>query len=585
MTDKVLGHATAYAYYKAGGGTMTEAEFTEFMADFGTASQTAVEAAQAALASKNAAQTAATTATNKASEATTAATTATNKAAEAQADADAAALDASQAMSAASTATTKATEATTAAATATSAKDDAVSANTAAQSAKTAAQTAQTDAETAAASVQSSAAQIATNTDDITQLKSEITDLDESLTTGLHPIDLDLTTSPATRFVSKKYYLNAVSLPISFNCSNNSYSYYIGYYKSDDTFISTTAWQKGTYTVTTANIPAETAYFIMTCKADDEHSLSEAEKDYYSCWNEYVFYTDIAELKKILSTAFVDGTNGSDGNNGLSMNAPFKTITKAINSGARTIRCAKGTYSERIALTNVNDLTIMPYNYGTFDGTSYADKITLDGINTRPYLLTMANCSNITLIGLETINFTNSGIKAENCSNIKLINCSSGNQYGSYQYGIAFELINTDADFDTCISHDVLLDGFNIHGYGVTAFRNCIAYNCGDDGISHHDACVGYITGGEYYNCGKGGIASPTYGSYIDISGAYCHDNKYGIYAVSSSARRKSKTNISNCASANNDTADIYIDYADAVGWNNQYTTKTVGTNGTFTEI
>ena len=175
VNDKNLGHATAYAYYKAGGGTMTEAEFTEFMADFGTASQTAVEAAQAALASKNAAQTAATTATNKASEATTAATTATNKAAEAQADADAAALDASQALSAASTATTKATEATTAAATATSAKTDAVAANTAAQSAKTAAQTAQTGAETAAASVQSSAAQIATNTEDIAQLKSELT--------------------------------------------------------------------------------------------------------------------------------------------------------------------------------------------------------------------------------------------------------------------------------------------------------------------------------------------------------------------------------------------------------------------------
>jgi peptidoglycan/xylan/chitin deacetylase (PgdA/CDA1 family) len=184
VNDKNLGHATAYAYYKAGGGTMTEAEFTEFMADFGTASQTAVEAAQAALASKNAAQTAATTATNKASEATTAATTATTKAAEAQADADAAALDASQALSAASTATTKATEATTAAATAVSAKDDAVSANTAAQSAKTAAQTAQTGAETAAASVEASAEQIATNAEDISQLKSELTDKADKLKKG-----------------------------------------------------------------------------------------------------------------------------------------------------------------------------------------------------------------------------------------------------------------------------------------------------------------------------------------------------------------------------------------------------------------
>lgn len=146
VNDKNLGHATAYAYYKAGGGTMTEAEFTEFMADFGTASQTAVEAAQAALASKNAAQTAATTATNKATEATTAATTAT----------------------------TKAGEASTSASTATSAKDTAVSAS---QTATTKA----TEATTAAASVQSSAAQIQTNADDISELKEELSDAQDWL--------------------------------------------------------------------------------------------------------------------------------------------------------------------------------------------------------------------------------------------------------------------------------------------------------------------------------------------------------------------------------------------------------------------
>jgi hypothetical protein len=174
VNDKNIGHATAYAYYKAGGGTMTEAEFTEFMADFGTASQTAVEAAQAALASETAAQTAATTATNKASEATTAATTATTKAGEASTSASTATSAKDTAVSAASTATTKAAEATTAADTATSAKTDAVAANTAAQSAKTAAQTAQTGAETAAASVEASAAQIATNAADISQLKSDV---------------------------------------------------------------------------------------------------------------------------------------------------------------------------------------------------------------------------------------------------------------------------------------------------------------------------------------------------------------------------------------------------------------------------
>ena len=91
---KNLGHVTAYAYYKAGGGTMTEEEFTEYMADFGTAAETAVNAATSAEQSKDAAQTAATTATNKATEASTSeanAVAAKNAAQSAQAAAESAA--------------------------------------------------------------------------------------------------------------------------------------------------------------------------------------------------------------------------------------------------------------------------------------------------------------------------------------------------------------------------------------------------------------------------------------------------------------------------------------------------------------
>ena len=68
---KNLGHVTAYAYYKAGGGTMTEEEYTEYMADFGTAAETAVNAANEAEQSKEDAETAATTATEKATAAST----------------------------------------------------------------------------------------------------------------------------------------------------------------------------------------------------------------------------------------------------------------------------------------------------------------------------------------------------------------------------------------------------------------------------------------------------------------------------------------------------------------------------------
>lgn len=236
-------------------------------------------------------------------------------------------------------------------------------------------------------------------------------------------------------------------------------------------------------------------------------------------------------------------------------------------------------------ISNIHGLSISPYNYGTFDRTSYDDKIVLDGINTRPYLITLESCSDITLIGIKTINFTNSGIKITNCTNVICRNCEAGNQYGTYQYGIGFELINTNADFESCNAHDVALDGFNIHGFGETRFVNCIAKNCGDDGISHHDDCVGYISGGEYSECGKGGIASPTYGSYINIDSAYCHDNLFGIYTVSNNANRKSKALISNCAVKDNTNADLYVDYADVTVWNTRYVTKTIGSNGTFTEV
>ena len=125
---KNLGHVTAYAYYKAGGGTMAEEEFTEYMADFGDAAERAVDAASEAAQSKADAQTAAATATDKADEAAASASSASGSAASAAEDA--------------STASTAANTATGAATTATSAKNDAVSAKNAAQTAQAAAESA-----------------------------------------------------------------------------------------------------------------------------------------------------------------------------------------------------------------------------------------------------------------------------------------------------------------------------------------------------------------------------------------------------------------------------------------------------------
>ena len=146
---KDLGVVTAYGYYKAGGGTMTEAEFIQFMVDFGTASKTAVDAAEAALESERAAKESEETSTRKASEAG----------------------------ESASTASTKAGEAAQSASDADTAKDDAVTAKNAAETAQGKAETAQGAAEDAAESVSASAAQIATNAADISDIKEDLTNL------------------------------------------------------------------------------------------------------------------------------------------------------------------------------------------------------------------------------------------------------------------------------------------------------------------------------------------------------------------------------------------------------------------------
>ena len=135
-TKKNLGHVTAYAYYKAGGGTMTEEEFTEYMADFGDAAERAVDAASEAATSEANAASSATAAANSASAALTSEENANGAMLSAYSDAN---------------------RADTAADTATSAKNDAVSAKTAAQSAKTAAETAASTATTKATAAANSA--------------------------------------------------------------------------------------------------------------------------------------------------------------------------------------------------------------------------------------------------------------------------------------------------------------------------------------------------------------------------------------------------------------------------------------------
>lgn len=293
--------------------------------------------------------------------------------------------------------------------------------------------------------------------------------------------------------------------------------------------------------------------------------------------------TTVENLHNAVTMCYVDASSGSDNNDG-SNSHPFRTISHAISLGYKNISVSPNTYSEQLSLINMSDVTIKPYNSPTFSPSSYESKIILDGGGLRNFGIFCFHSSNINIEGVEVKNFVTSGFRLNDCSNIRMTDCIVHTDAGKYKYSIGFELINTNASFTNCMAHDVILDGFNMHGYGATELINCVAYNCGDDGVSHHDGCTGVIIGGEYYNCGKGGVASPTYGAYINIYGVYSHGNLYGIYAAKKESDRDCKAVISNCLVVDNTNKDLYIRGIAAIGYNNIYGTKEIGADATFTE-
>lgn len=172
MTDKNLGHATAYGYAKSKGYTGTEEEFAELMASYaevatdarGYAEQ-AEQSASNAQASATNASASATTAGTKASEASQSATNAQQSATSASTSASNASASANSASASAQTATTKASEASDSATSASESASTAVSAKDDAVTAKEEAETAKADAETAAEEAQESAQTVANKAD------------------------------------------------------------------------------------------------------------------------------------------------------------------------------------------------------------------------------------------------------------------------------------------------------------------------------------------------------------------------------------------------------------------------------------
>lgn len=165
MTDKNLGHATAYGYAKSKGYTGTEEEFAELMASYADVAESAKGYAEQAEASASNASTSETNARASASTASTKASEASASASNAQASATSAGTSASSASASAQTASTKASEASDSATSASESASTAVSAKDDAVTAKEEAETAKADAETAAEEAQESAQTVANKAD------------------------------------------------------------------------------------------------------------------------------------------------------------------------------------------------------------------------------------------------------------------------------------------------------------------------------------------------------------------------------------------------------------------------------------
>lgn len=246
-------------------------------------------------------------------------------------------------------------------------------------------------------------------------------------------------------------------------------------------------------------------------------------------------------------------------------------------------------YNGQVFLTPVLTLEEVQSTKGTFTySNGYIYMNPTNSLVSNYYLLNedigsglvITGCNEVILEDLAIIGSYNQCALLIANNNMKVSNC----KFGLSALSDASSWDNTNAQVYNCYGYRARNDGFNIHKYGETHFVNCYGIYNSDDGISHHDGTVGYINGGEYHHNGKGGI-SPTYGSIINCSNVYTHNNKYGFYQVGSSDYPRRSIQWSSCIALNNSVQDIGISYYDVVAANCVYRTKNVDSaTASFTE-
>ena len=137
----------------------------------------------------------------------------------------------------------------------------------------------------------------------------------------------------------------------------------ISFYDKNGTFITDDPTIGTIGSISTVTAP-NSAYYA---KLSTTKSLGHRAELYYNNGATSIQYMmdkllDIESRAIGTETCYVDCTNGSDSADG-SSTTPFKTLTKALNTGHRTIMATPGTYNEMIYVKD-GSLSIKPWNKG-----------------------------------------------------------------------------------------------------------------------------------------------------------------------------------------------------------------------------
>ena len=256
----------------------------------------------------------------------------------------------------------------------------------------------------------------------------------------------------------------------------------------------------------------------------------------------------IISLQSIAQSRYVDGTNGSDGNNGTSLATAWRTIQKACNEtpAGSTVYIKGGTYTESLWMNTTGTVG----NYITFTQVG-SDIVIIDGgsTNTQVELLNIETKSYIKIIGLQFANAKGNFSKGiairEGSDNIEIRNCVF--------HDIHFSTNSADAPNDKNSNPLIVYNTNPTNACSNIIFSGNLIYNC-RTGVSEACTMTGNVDGFEISN----NIVHDITNIGIDVAGGHTMSNN----ASTNYARNgiiKSNT-VYNCVSALAVSAGIYVD-------------------------